>query len=122
MGITIGRVCQGGKVHMHIDGRGHGGRGRTRITEVIPSDMLQWIRPADLCKVCFSAKRTGRVSRFNSFSDTRWNHDLDMFLARVGAVAPAAGGTSPERLEQIRRELAEQFRSAQITHTYGGGC
>ncbi len=118
MSITIGRVCQGGKVHMHIDGRGHGGRGRTRFIEVIAPDMLMWIRPEDLCKVCFSAKRAERVSRFNSFSDARWDHNLDLFLSRL----PLVSVTPADRIEQIRRELAESFRSTGVTYTLGGQC
>lgn len=108
--ITIGRVVENGKVHMQMDGRGCGPcRGR-RISTPIASDMLQWIKPDDLCRLCFTANRIRRASSLNAFSDARWNHNLDMFLSRLSIARPV-DVTSPERLEQIRREIAARFQA-----------
>lgn len=111
--IRIGRVCNGGKVHMHIGERGHGGRNRTRIIQTISTDMLQWIRPQDLCKVCFSAKRLALVSSLNAFSNHSWDHNLDMFLSRIPARRPV-DTTPANRIEEMRREILARFQSEGI--------
>lgn len=104
--IRIGRVVAGGKVHMHIDGRGCGAARRARITSEIQD--LSTLNESQLCRRCFTATRTARAARLNAFSDTRWDADLDLFLARIDTPRPATT-TSPERLAQMIAEMNAQF-------------
>lgn len=116
MGIRIGRVVANGKIHMHIDGRGCGAKRRAHITKArqIRNEMLMWAKPTDLCRRCFSANRVEMAASLNANgSEASWSEHLDTFLGKVWS--KPANGTSPERLEQIRRELAESFRERGVT-------
>lgn len=112
--IRIGRIGNGTKVHMHIDRKGCGAGRGAKLTEIIAFDMLEWIAPETLCKRCFTASRIQRASELNSYGK-RWDHALDLFLAKVGEMNPPREMTSAERIEEIRAELAARFRAEGIT-------
>lgn len=109
--IQIGRIGKGTKVHMHIDGKTCGAGRGARITETIASDMLQWCKPAELCKRCFTGGRMERASQINAYGHG-WSQSLEAFLIRVPAARELqVERTSAERLEEIRTQLRAALRA-----------
>lgn len=111
--IRIGRIGSGTKVHMHIDSKTCGAGRGAKLTEVIASDMLQWVKPAELCKCCFTANRIERASQINAYG-RGWSGALEYFLNRIPVVVKVER-TPVARLAQIKAELKARFRAEGVT-------